>query len=386
VKFSEIANFRGVPLFCPSILYILMKKSKRNNNNSKSEEESIIGIKRRRVRGKGRKTTKNEINPNQSIENIITTSIKPHNLEGVYVITSDKEFIATKNLTPGESIYGEQLIKIEENRKKENNEKEKEKDKVKDKEKEENMENQKTKVYEESSSENDICPINIKSPNDSSSESEICIIKHKVLNEYRVWNKFYSKLGASIENGINYIYIKKGSKVLYLGAGNDSYSTITHISDLVGEEGKIYAVEISEIKGIKLKSIAKKRKNIVPIIKDARNPYFYRNSIKSLVDCIYISFSDTDLAKIISLNAGFFLKSKGGFISIVNANKVNSNRIPLIEKFNDQIKILKQYNLYSKDFVSLEPFFEGYCAISGLYKPYRDSITMDSYEEDDENK
>ena len=73
-------------------------------------------------------------------------------------------------------------------------------------------------------------------------------------------------------------------------------------------------------------------------------------------------------------------------ISIVNANKVNSNRIPSIEKFNEQIKILKQYNLYAKDYVSLEPFFEGYCTVSGLYKPYRDSITMDSDEEDDENK
>lgn len=349
---------------------------KKSNNNAKSEEESIIGLKRRRTRVKGRKTTKKEIKPSQTIENIITTSIQPHNLEGVYVITTDKEFIATKNLTPGESIYGELLIKIEENRQIENNKKEKE----------ENMKNQKMNANEDSSSEGGFHSINIKAPNDSSSEDGICIIKHKVVNEYRVWNKFYSKLGASIENGINNIYMKKSSKVLYLGAGNDSYSTITHISDLVGEEGKIYAVEISEIKGIKLKSISKNRKNIIPIIKDAKNPYFYRNSIKSLVDCIYISFSDTDLANIISLNAGFFLKSKGGFISIINANKVNSSRIPSIEKFNEQIKILKQYNLYSKDFVSLEPFFEGYCAVSGLYKPYRDSIIMDSDEEEDENK
>ena len=338
-----------------------MKRSKRNNNNIKSEEESVIGIKRRRTRGKGRNAAKKEINHSQSIENIITTSIEPHNLEGIYIITTDKEFIATKNLIPGEAIYGEQLIKIEENRQIENNKKEEEK--------EENMENQKISVSE-----------------DSSSEGDAEVIQAKILKEYRVWNKFYSKLGASIENGINNIYMKKGSKVLYLGAGNDSYSTITHISDLVEEEGKIYAIEISEIKGIKLKTISKKRKNIIPIIKDARNPYFYRNSIKSLVDCIYISFSDTDLAKIISLNAAFFLKSKGGFISIVNANKINSSRISMIEKFNEQIKLLKQYNLYAKDFVSLEPFFEGYCTISGLYKPYRDLINMDSDEEDDEIK
>ena len=158
-----------------------MKKSKRNNNNAKSEEESIIGLKRRRTRVKGRKTTKKEINPSQLIENIITTSIQPHNLEGVYVITTDKEFIATKNLTPGESIYGEQLIKIEENRQINNNKKEKD----------ENMKNQNMNANEDSSSESSLQPINIKAPNDSSSsEADVLIINHKVFNEYRIWNKF----------------------------------------------------------------------------------------------------------------------------------------------------------------------------------------------------
>ena len=51
--------------------------------------------------------------------------------------------------------------------------------------------------------------------------------------EYRVWNPFRSKLGAAIVGGIENIYMKPGSKVLYLGAA--SGTTVSHVSDIVGE-------------------------------------------------------------------------------------------------------------------------------------------------------
>ena len=54
-----------------------------------------------------------------------------------------------------------------------------------------------------------------------------------VKTEYRVWNPFRSKLAASIVNGVNDIYMKPGSKVLYLGAANGT--TVSHVADLVGE-------------------------------------------------------------------------------------------------------------------------------------------------------
>jgi rRNA 2'-O-methyltransferase fibrillarin len=50
--------------------------------------------------------------------------------------------------------------------------------------------------------------------------------------EYRVWNAFRSKLGACIVNGVNNIYMGPGSKVLYLGAANGT--TVSHVSDIVG--------------------------------------------------------------------------------------------------------------------------------------------------------
>jgi len=74
--------------------------------------------------------------------------------------------------------------------------------------------------------------------------------------EYRVWNPFRSKLAAAIVGGIENIYIKPGSKVLYLGAA--SGTTVSHVADLVGPEGVVYAVEFSKRSGRDLVNMAKK--------------------------------------------------------------------------------------------------------------------------------
>jgi rRNA 2'-O-methyltransferase fibrillarin len=62
--------------------------------------------------------------------------------------------------------------------------------------------------------------------------------------EYRVWNPFRSKLGASIMAGVAECPIKEGSKVLYLGGA--SGTTVSHVSDMIGANGMVYAVEFSQ--------------------------------------------------------------------------------------------------------------------------------------------
>jgi len=57
---------------------------------------------------------------------------------------------------------------------------------------------------------------------------------------------------------------------LYLGAA--SGTTCSHVSDVIGPEGILYAVEFSARCGRDLISMAKKRNNVVPIIEDARKP------------------------------------------------------------------------------------------------------------------
>ena len=126
--------------------------------------------------------------------------------------------------------------------------------------------------------------------------------------EYRMWNPFRSKLGAAILGGIGEINMKPGSKVLYLGAA--SGTSVSHVSDIVGEEGLVYAVEFSSRSGRDLLNMAKKRTNVIPIIEDARHPHKYRMLV-GMVDTIFADVAQPDQARIVAINAHNFLKNSG---------------------------------------------------------------------------
>jgi rRNA 2'-O-methyltransferase fibrillarin len=98
------------------------------------------------------------------------------------------------------------------------------------------------------------------------------VIKKK--KEFRIWNPYRSKLGASIINGIKDIFIKPGSKVLYLGAA--SGTTVSHIADIVGFKGSVYAVEFAAQCVRQMIRMAQDRTNVIPIFADARLPNSYR--------------------------------------------------------------------------------------------------------------
>jgi rRNA 2'-O-methyltransferase fibrillarin len=104
--------------------------------------------------------------------------------------------------------------------------------------------------------------------------------------EYRVWNPFRSKLAAGILGGLDEIYIRPGAKVLYLGAA--SGTSVSHVADIVGDQGIVYAVEFSHRSGRDLINMAKKRVNVIPIIEDARHPQKYR----MLIDMVDVIFAD----------------------------------------------------------------------------------------------
>jgi len=94
----------------------------------------------------------------------------------VFIAKGAKEsLLVTRNLVPGDSVYGEKRIAIE------------------------------------------------SAPADDG---------EKVKTEYRVWNPFRSKLAAGILSGLDDIFIAPGKKVLYLGAA--SGTSVSHVADVVG--------------------------------------------------------------------------------------------------------------------------------------------------------
>ncbi|KAK8917579.1 rRNA 2'-O-methyltransferase fibrillarin [Metarhizium anisopliae] len=85
--------------------------------------------------------------------------IEPHRHPGVFVVRGGKEDgIATRNLTPGESVYGEKRISVDET---------------------------------------------VKNDDGTSSTTKV---------EYRMWNPFRSKLCAAIAGGADDIYMRPGSR------------------------------------------------------------------------------------------------------------------------------------------------------------------------------
>ena len=143
--------------------------------------------------------------------------------------------------------------------------------------------------------------------------------------EYRVWNPFRSKLAAGILGGLDNIYIRPGSKVLYLGAA--SGTSVSHVADIVGVTGTVYAVEFSHRSGRDLIGMATRRTNVIPIVEDARHPLRYRMLV-GMVDVIFADVAQPDQARIVGLNAHLFLKANGGIIVSIKANCIDSTAKP----------------------------------------------------------
>lgn len=182
--------------------------------------------------------------------------------------------------------------------------------------------------------------------------------------EYRVWNPFRSKIAAAIVGGIENIYLKPGSKVLYLGAA--SGTTVSHVADIVGPTGIVYAVEFSARSGRDLINMAKKRTNVVPIVEDARYPQKYRMLV-GMVDVLFADVAQPDQARILAYNAHYYLKNGGNFIISIKANCIDSTAPPEAV-FQKEVAKLREENLKPTEQLTLEPYERDHAVVAGVYR------------------
>ena len=59
--------------------------------------------------------------------------------------------------------------------------------------------------------------------------------------EYREWDPHKSKLAAAIIKGVQQTNLEPGMVALYLGASTGT--TVSHVSDIIGEEGFVFALD-----------------------------------------------------------------------------------------------------------------------------------------------
>jgi fibrillarin-like pre-rRNA processing protein len=209
------------------------------------------------------------------------------------VKTKGQERLATKNMVPGTSVYGEELVLF-----------------------------------------NDI--------------------------EYRIWDPYRSKLAAAIKKGLHELPIKQGERTLYLGAA--SGTTVSHVSDINGETGVVYAVEFSQRSMRDLiEKVCRNRFNVRPILSDARIPAEYRLLVNT-VDSIYCDVAQPEQAKLLSDNADLYLKKKGRAMIAVKSRSIDVTQRP-IDIFKKEIKILEQREFHIFEVIRLEPFDKDHAMI-----------------------
>ena len=176
--------------------------------------------------------------------------------------------------------------------------------------------------------------------------------------EYRIWDPKRSKLGAAIIRGLKELAIKPGSTVLYLGSANGT--TASHVSDIVGDKGKVYCVEFSPQSMRDLLLLCEQRKNLYPVLADARLPDNYSEVGK--VDVVYEDVADRDQTNILLRNIAAF-KAKS-FLIAIKARCIDSMAPPKKVYSEQREKLLKQA-MKIKELIILDPFETDHCMITG---------------------
>jgi len=198
--------------------------------------------------------------------------------------------------------------------------------------------------------------------------------------EYRVWEPYKSKLGAAILNGLEILPIIEKSSVLYLGTSE--VVTLSHISDIIGTESVVYAVEHSHESAKELtEKLVPKRDNIKPIIMDMTKPSQYK-IIHSKVDVVYVDVRQSKEVEIAILNCKMHLRVGGYLLLVVKTRSVDeyhgkkfvlnykSELINTVEEKSQQdytTKIRLKANFEIIQQIILIGFFKGYSLVVAKY-------------------
>ncbi len=188
------------------------------------------------------------------------------------------------------------------------------------------------------------------------------LVKKKDI-EYRVWDPFRSKLAAAIMKGLESFPFKEKSSVLYLGVSTGT--TVSHVSDIVGPQGIIFGVEhASRVARDFLDRVASHRKNIIPILQDARQPQQYF-SVYTKVDVIYVDIAQPDQTDIAISNCKMFLKNNGYLFLVIKTRSIDVTKAPKTIIENEKNKLKKDFEIIQV--IDLTPYDKDHAMVIAKY-------------------
>lgn len=136
--------------------------------------------------------------------------------------------------------------------------------------------------------------------------------------------------------------ISKGMKVADIGC-HEGYMTI-HLSNFLGKEGKVYAVDIVEKRIKKLKSIIKeeKRTNVVPILGKPDNPLLPKNTLDAVI--IMDTYHEIDAYKKVLKKVYQSLKKSGRLLILeeISTHRIKKSRKSQTDSHDIALRYVKQ--------------------------------------------
>ncbi|ERH05589.1 MAG: fibrillarin-like rRNA methylase [Halonotius sp. J07HN4] len=172
--------------------------------------------------------------------------------------------------------------------------------------------------------------------------------------EWRCWDAGRSKLGAMIETGMD-VGLTAGDGVLYLGAA--SGTTVSHVADIAGPT---YAVEFAPRPMRDLLDVAEARKNLFPLLKDARKPESYSHVVESDLDVLVQDVATRGQASVAVDNARF-LADDGRLLLAIKARSEDVTAEP--EAVFDEVceELHEGYEIINRE--RLEPYHNDHLGV-----------------------
>jgi fibrillarin-like pre-rRNA processing protein len=184
-------------------------------------------------------------------------------------------------------------------------------------------------------------------------------------NEYRTWDPFRSKLAAAYIKGLEFDFLNV-KNILYLGASTGT--TVSHLSDIIGYSGKVFAVESStRVARELISNVSSKRTNVIPIIEDARKPRSYF-SIYDKMDLVYCDIAQPDQTTIAIDNCKIYLKEGNPILLVIKTRSIDVTMSPK-NVISQEIKKLESNSFEIKQNIDLEPFDKDHAMINAVFYP-----------------
>jgi fibrillarin-like pre-rRNA processing protein len=170
---------------------------------------------------------------------------------------------------------------------------------------------------------------------------------------WRRWEPRRSKLGAMLDRGVD-TGLEGDQTILYLGAA--AGTTVSHVADFAGP---VYAVEFAARPMRDLVDVAKSRKNVFPLLKDARKPASYAHVVEP-VDVIVQDVATRGQARVAMENRRF-LGDDGRLLLAVKARSEDVTDAP--EAVFDRVLSALENGYEVRSTERLDPLHDDHLAV-----------------------